>query len=267
MMLETLHKRSNIWVAGLGFFFLCILGCDDPVPPAPVKKHQAIVSKKITKPESPPKIIANEKENDAEVVSRSKASGGSEKNDMKPSGAMQKNLSGEQPEKQSLPESSATPAPVDEKLAKREKKLAESVVASSVNTEPLNASVGEVDPYDFKGRIDPFVPLLSEPDEASETKEREERPARILTPLEKMELSQIKLVAVIEMQRGSLAMVEEVSGKGYEVRVGTYMGRNGGRVIAINTDRIIVKEYIKDFKGKSRERTQEIKFNNDEGGE
>ncbi len=45
------------------------------------------------------------------------------------------------------------------------------------------------------------------------------------------------------------------------------MGQDGGQVSAINAESIVVKEYFKDFKGKRRERFQEIKFHNNEGGE
>jgi Tfp pilus assembly protein PilP len=122
--------------------------------------------------------------------------------------------------------------------------------------------------YNFKERVDPFIPLISDKkEEALPEAEKENKPRRILTPLEKMELSQIKLVAVVQSSKGPLAMVEEASGKGYEVRLGTYMGRNGGRVTAIEPDGLVIKEYYKDYQGNRRERTQEIKFHKIEGGE
>ncbi len=122
--------------------------------------------------------------------------------------------------------------------------------------------------YDFKDRVDPFIPLISEKkDSAPAAGAKEDIPQRILTPLEKMELSQIKLVAVLESSKGTIAMVEEASGKGYEVRVGTYMGRNGGRVSAINSDGLLVKEFYTDYRGKRLERVEEIKFHKNEGGE
>jgi type IV pilus assembly protein PilP len=74
-------------------------------------------------------------------------------------------------------------------------------------------------------------------------------------------------VAVIEINNGFIAMVEEASGKGYEVKTGTYMGRRGGRVTAIKKDRLVIREYFTDYQGKQRERNQEIKFHKTEGGE
>ncbi len=149
--------------------------------------------------------------------------------------------------------------PVGEELVKREKALAKAAEDMVAN---------QTKKYDPKNRVDPFIPLLTEKQEAVKGGESDEdKPKRMLTPLEKMDLSQIKLVAVVLMKGRALAMVEEASGKGYEVHLGTYMGQNGGQVSAINAESIVVKEYFKDFKGKRRERFQEIKFHNNEGEE
>ena len=133
----------------------------------------------------------------------------------------------------------------------------------------LTGSALDKKTYDRKGRVDPFIPLLSEKkEEVPEPKlDEDTKPKRILTPLEKMDLNQIRLVAIIEMTGRSIAMVEEASGKGYEVKLGTYIGRNGGQVSEINENGIVVKDYVKDFKGIRRERLQEIKFHKTEGGE
>lgn len=88
-----------------------------------------------------------------------------------------------------------------------------------------------------------------------------------MTPLEKLELSQVKLVAVVEMQGRTIAMVEEAGGKGYEVAIGTYIGTNGGRVTSITRKGIKIEEDVKDFQGKRRKRYEEIKFHKSEDGE
>lgn len=120
--------------------------------------------------------------------------------------------------------------------------------------------------YKSQGKIDPFKPLIQEKsDDAPAVKE--ERPKRILTPLEKIALSQIKLVAVIEMKDRNIAMVEEASGKGYEVSVGTYIGKKSGRITEIKSDRIVIKELVRDFKGRLKEQMQEIKLNKNDDGE
>jgi type IV pilus assembly protein PilP len=122
--------------------------------------------------------------------------------------------------------------------------------------------------YDSTGKLNPFLPLIQEKeDKGTGGLVVDEKPKRMLTPLEKMELSQIKLVAVILMEKRQLAMVEEASGKGYEVKIGTYMGKNNGQVSKINQSSIVVKEYVKDYKGKLQARFQEIKLQKKESGE
>ena len=87
----------------------------------------------------------------------------------------------------------------------------------------------EMAKYDSKGRVDPFVPLIAEKNTSGGgDASMDAKPKRTLTPLEKLSLSQVKLVAVVEMQNRTIAMVEEATGKGYEVAVGTYIGPNGG---------------------------------------
>ncbi len=137
---------------------------------------------------------------------------------------------------------------------------------AAVASELANSFV--IKKYDTMGRVDPFVPLLNEKTEESvQATPEAKKPKRILTPLEKMEVSQLKLVAVVKVKGRHIAMVEESSGKGYEVVVGTYMGRHQGRVSEITRDGILIKEYVKNFKGVRKERIQEIKFHKDEGGE
>jgi len=123
----------------------------------------------------------------------------------------------------------------------------------------------ESEHYDSKGKIDPFTPLIQEKPSHEDKAVVDKRPKRILTPLEKIELSQIRLVAVIIMKNRSIAMVEEASGKGYEVKVGTYIGKNQGKVFEIRESSIVVKELVKDFKGRLKERVKEIKLHKQDG--
>lgn len=116
--------------------------------------------------------------------------------------------------------------------------------------------------YSGEGKIDPFDPLIKETPPPEKTVEVEEEvPKRILTPLEKLDFSQMKLVAVIGREGGNIAMVQETGGKGYLVDIGTYIGKNSGQVIKIEKDKVIVQEQVKDFKGNIMERFQEMKLN------
>ncbi|HKL00713.1 MAG TPA: pilus assembly protein PilP, partial [Desulfotignum sp.] len=122
--------------------------------------------------------------------------------------------------------------------------------------------------YVAKSMIDPFKPLIQEKKEIPVPEiEKPEKPQRILTPLEKMELGQIKLVAVVIMDDRKIAMVEEATGKGYEVDIGTYMGKNGGQVVDITFDTVVVKEMVTDYKGNQTERIREINMQKNDSGE
>ena len=232
-------------MAGLSALLLCLTACkDEENSTTDMQQSQTVVSKSIKKPKK------------------------QSKNTEQPKIAKRK----EQPRNKTITEKSGKIS--KEKLyenqvitdAKAEKNV-DNVGTGIVKKSEITTTMAK---YDTKGRVDPFVPLLREkkepvpPAAGADGKPIKLKPKRILTPLEKMDISQIKLVAVIEMKGRSVAMVEEASGKGYEVGIGTYMGKNNGQVTAISSDGITVKEYVRDFKGILRERLQEIKFQKSE---
>lgn len=139
---------------------------------------------------------------------------------------------------------------------------AESVVSLSLPLARENSLSG----YSARGKVDPFNPLVKpEKKEAKAGGPPEEpEPQRILTPLERLDLSQIRLVAVVQTESGSTAMVEEEGGKGYIVKLGTHVGKNNGRVVEIQDDRMIILEEVRDFKGDIVTRTQEMKLHKPE---
>ena len=136
---------------------------------------------------------------------------------------------------------------------------------SQPEEKPVVSESAEPPFYSAKGKIDPFLPLIrTEKKAVAGTDAREKKPQRVLTPLEKLDLSQIRLVAVVLAESGNIAMVEENSGKGYVVRIGTYIGKNEGRVEKILTDRIVIKEVVKDFRGDAVLRSREMKLHKQE---
>ena len=119
--------------------------------------------------------------------------------------------------------------------------------------------------YDPEGRINPFTPLFQKKPEAEEKDKGEarkrKRKVRVpQTPLEKVDLAQLKLVAIMHMQSGPRALVEESSGKGYVVRKGTYMGLHSGQVVEIAGDRVIVEEEVENLLGNFEIKKRELKL-------
>jgi type IV pilus assembly protein PilP len=119
--------------------------------------------------------------------------------------------------------------------------------------------------YDPVGRIDPFIPLVRDEPIKVEKQEAvqasaEVKPVRQKTPLEKIELSQLRLRAIIIAASGNRALVEETTGKGYIITKGTYIGRNDGKVTKILKDKVIIEEMIEDIEGKMVIQEKEIKL-------
>ena len=102
--------------------------------------------------------------------------------------------------------------------------------------------VGDV-PYDATGRRDPFRP----PRVGAAPHTGEPR-----TPLQRYEIGQLKLVAIIYETRDPRAVVEDDQKLGYIVKVGTPIGPNGGVVRAIERGRVVVAEQAVDYYGEQR---------------
>jgi type IV pilus assembly protein PilP len=94
--------------------------------------------------------------------------------------------------------------------------------------------------YDSTGRRDPFRPPRVSASTAG---------GEIRTPLQRYELGQLKLVAVIYDTNDPRAVVEDDEGLGYIVRVGTPIGPHGGEVQGIERGRVMVKEDSVDYYG------------------
>jgi type IV pilus assembly protein PilP len=113
--------------------------------------------------------------------------------------------------------------------------------------------------YNPKDKIDPFEPLFREkPVVAVAKKKRKKRVPR--TPLEKIDLSQLKLVGIILASSGNRALVEESNGKGYVIKNGTYVGTNAGKVVKIEKDKVIVAEEYEDVLGNVTLRDKELRL-------
>ncbi len=96
--------------------------------------------------------------------------------------------------------------------------------------------------YTSIGKRDPFRPYYV--DQALE--EEEKQSARALTELEKFEIDQLKLVGVVTGTSTPSAMVEDPSGAGHTIMIGTLIGKHSGRVNKIKRDEVIILEEFRD---------------------
>jgi len=128
--------------------------------------------------------------------------------------------------------------------------------------EEVSALIGKKQTfYSRKGRIDPFEPFLRKPEPEVATGEASKLKRRIpRTPLEKIDLSQLRLTALLRTTTKTNALVQESSGKGYVINEGTYIGNKGGQVSKILKDRMMVEEKYLDVFGKISVREREMKL-------
>lgn len=98
--------------------------------------------------------------------------------------------------------------------------------------------------YDPAGKKDPFFPILVEkPVETEDMAAVESGEPK--TFLETLDLSQLKLVAVMIMGKKRVAMVEDPEGKGHSIYIGTPIGKSGGKVAGIEEGKVLIEEKYK----------------------
>jgi type IV pilus assembly protein PilP len=103
------------------------------------------------------------------------------------------------------------------------------------------------------GKRDPFRPFTLNTRTNS-------RPRENLSPLERYDLGQLRLVGVVWHVKEPSAMVEDSVGLGYIVKVGTPIGANDGKVKAIKPNEIIIEESYVDLFGAKKRREVNIKL-------
>ena len=115
--------------------------------------------------------------------------------------------------------------------------------------------------YNPAGKPDPFKPFI----QLTPTKES---PRSVpLTPLQRYEMSQLKLVAIISTPQGNIALVEDSAGKGYFLKKGTDVGKNDGKVTKVLKDRVIIEELFQDVLGQTKKNEVELVLHRLEEGE
>ncbi|MGD2271851.1 MAG: pilus assembly protein PilP [Desulfobacterales bacterium] len=150
---------------------------------------------------------------------------------------------------------SASPPRVSARRSKSDMSRPSSVKPAKKHRQAAPAHVSsenQTPPYDPSGEIDPFVSLIKDkpivkPGPVVPTIPT--RPAETL--LEKIDLSQLKLTAIILRNGGNRGLAQGSSGRGHVIAENTYIGTHGGRVAEIKKDRVIIEEKAIDDFGKT----------------
>jgi type IV pilus assembly protein PilP len=86
-----------------------------------------------------------------------------------------------------------------------------------------------------------------------------------MTPLQKFDTSQFRLIGVIVGKGEPTAMVTAPDGKSYLLKRGVKIGRNEGTVTQVNPDAVVVEERYTDFSGEVKKGEQLIQLPKREG--
>jgi type IV pilus assembly protein PilP len=125
-------------------------------------------------------------------------------------------------------------------------------VAGGPGTQPVPVAVPEATGYIYlpAGKPDPFKPFM-ETDLVLKKKKEENllkktvAKGRPISPLQQVEIEQLRLVGIVGDDQGRTAIVEDgVAKKHYPLFVGTYVGTNGGRIVSIRPDRVMIEERL-----------------------
>ena len=100
--------------------------------------------------------------------------------------------------------------------------------------------------YDPTNKVDPFKSFIAAREELEE-KEAREKPR---TYLETLDISQLTISAIILTSGGNWALVRDSKGDGHVIRVGTPIGKKGGKVTEILEKKVVVREHYKDIRGR-----------------
>jgi len=95
--------------------------------------------------------------------------------------------------------------------------------------------------YDAQGQRDPLEPLLK-PEVQEELRPVPRSDARPPGPLERFDISALKLVGIVWGELGRKALIKGPDGKSYFATLDTYMGKYSGKVIAIENDHMVIEE-------------------------
>ncbi len=113
--------------------------------------------------------------------------------------------------------------------------------------------------YDMFRSRDPFQPYIS-------ARRVKLNTGPIVHPLQKYDLSSLSLKGIVWGISSPTALIETPDGKGYSVRVGTPIGKNGGKVWKILPDKVIILEKYVDYKGEIKTRKVYLKLPEKEEG-
>ena len=135
-------------------------------------------------------------------------------------------------------------------------KMPEAKTEEKAATETAKSPPEEV-AYDARGRRDPFLPLV----QLSKEKPKKKAGA---SPIESYGIDELNLLAIAWDKDKYYALVMLPDRKTYTITEGMALGLQGGKVEKITNNTVLIREYIKDYKGDIKPRDSILKLHKGE---
>ena len=145
--------------------------------------------------------------------------------------------------------SNSEPDAIEKKKITIQKKKPEKKTVAKPTGKPSEPAPSiKIYSYDATGKPDPVVPLITEVQPKKQSvKEKRKRP---LTPLQRYDLKELKLVAIISTGKNATALLEDPAKYGYIVKDGMNVGKNDGVIKKITENGLIIEEKVYNSRGK-----------------
>ena len=112
--------------------------------------------------------------------------------------------------------------------------------------------------YDAKVRRDPFLSLV-------ETTKRKPTRKQGASPFESYDIEEIKLLAIAWNKNNQYyALIMLPDKKTYTITEGRTLGLQGGKVVKITKDSVVIREFVKDYRGVIKPRDSILKLHKGE---
>jgi Tfp pilus assembly protein PilP len=148
-------------------------------------------------------------------------------------------------------EQAAVKKPVAEKVKSAE------VKKDMKETEEAKRVVQEVYTYNAKGRRDPFLALVA----ISKQKPVRRKGAG---PIESFGVEEISLLAIARDREKYYALIMLPDKKNFTITEGMTLGLQGGKVEKITEDMVLIREYIRDYRGNIKPKDTVLKLHKEE---
>lgn len=118
------------------------------------------------------------------------------------------------------------------------------------------------DPFqNFLDRAPPEEVALESRNDAEQQRFTDEISAHNREELENFELDSLRMVGTLQNDAELWGIILDNAGTVHRVQVGNYLGRNFGKILNIQEDRIELREVVKDAEGRWEERQASLALN------